>query len=424
MVYHAAGVCYLLREYRLTPSIAVAANVDGRLEVFARDASGEIWHTAESTALQHLPLGGAPRAHPVPNVPAPQLRRRLGVPTSWSDWERFGIAGAVLDCPIVVANRDGRLELFVLVGNEVWHRWQESPGRNWTDWLVLTMPVTEADGIVVAKNLDGRLEVFVGSNSRLHHTWQILPNGEWSALRPVSLLSSPDVEEIPAVVRSAGGCLQVFMRAGDGIWSTKQNVSINGWLPWHDLGEPQSHLYGDVSANHSPTAAVNEDGRVEVFVVSSAQPNLGSGNPDCGLWHRRQQASGVNFDSWELMNHTGLAGDGFKFLGQVTVLANKDGRLEIFGQTGDCGVVHSWQTQPNGGWSAFEYMGLIGHSQVKNRHGQEDAVPIVGLCAADGCLELFAADAKGMLVHSFQLVPGGTWSAWHPMNVPAAMFST
>jgi hypothetical protein len=89
--------------------LTVGSNADGRLELFASDPRGEVWHIWQTA----------------PN----------GI---WSSWASLG--GEPFHAPLVGRNEDGRLEIFVegrtstnpASASGVWHRWQTTPGGGWS----------------------------------------------------------------------------------------------------------------------------------------------------------------------------------------------------------------------------------------------------------------------------------------------------
>jgi GH25 family lysozyme M1 (1,4-beta-N-acetylmuramidase) len=91
---------------------------------------------------------------------------------------------------------------------------------------------------------------------------------------------------------------------------------------------------------------------------------------------------------------TGSKSDGFPMSRRV--IANGDGRLELFARAPDDAVWHSWQKAPNDGWSGWGSLG-----------GQTTARPVAS-ADADGRLEAFVI-VGGKLFHTFQLSGGGGW---------------
>ena len=94
---------------------ALAAGVDGRLELFICGADRQLWHIWQTT-----PGGG------------------------WSPWTSHGrppqvdptAPAGVWETPALALNSERRLELLV-VGTDgaLWHIWQTAPGQGWSDWL-------------------------------------------------------------------------------------------------------------------------------------------------------------------------------------------------------------------------------------------------------------------------------------------------
>jgi photosystem II stability/assembly factor-like uncharacterized protein len=89
----------------------VAQNADGRLEVFASELNGSVWHL-----WQTAPSAG------------------------WSGWDNLG--GEPTNDVGIGQNADGRLEIFAEARaatgpHPLWHRWQVAPGGPWSvseDW--------------------------------------------------------------------------------------------------------------------------------------------------------------------------------------------------------------------------------------------------------------------------------------------------
>jgi hypothetical protein len=297
--------------------LALGENGDGRLELFVREglmSSGVAWH-----AWQEVPpatgwaawdtLGSPPGG--LANVTAEVGRDADGrlevfafasdgalwhiwqqAAGGWSGWHSLGTPSGLFPFGLaVVAAADGRLAVFVVVlGGTLWRRQQSAdPAIGWDDWEDLGMPAgVPLTGVSVGRNADGRLEAFsVGATLDVWHRWETAPNG--------------------------------------------------GWSGWSSLGTPAPALLLD-----RPVVATNADGRLELFTVARD----GGGN---AAWHAWQDGgSPTGWSAWE-----GLGGNP----GGLDVAANADGRLEVFATLGDgspggaTGVLHRWQTTPNGGWS-------------------------------------------------------------------------
>jgi hypothetical protein len=143
-------------------SISAAINGDGRLEVFGANA--------------HQPNGQN-------NI---YNRWQTSPGGSWSNWA--AIAGYLTGVS-ATTNADGRLEVFgvnehVPDGqNNVFHKWQRTPGTSWSNWTVIPGYLTS---IGAGRNADGRLEIW-GANGHqpngqndIYNAWQQTPSGSIS----------------------------------------------------------------------------------------------------------------------------------------------------------------------------------------------------------------------------------------------------
>jgi len=305
----------------------------------------------------------------------------------FNEWQSLG--GAVRsDSELsVIRNSDGRLGLFVVgTGNDLWHRWQTSPGSSgtWSAFVSLGGTIKGDTNPVVISNSDGRLEVFVvGINNQLYHKWQTAPGSStWSAF--VSLGGTVKDNSNPAVVRNSDGRLEVFVVGINNQlyhkWQTAPGSST--WSGFTNLG-------GTIGPDTSPTVARNSDGRLEVFVV-------GTNN---GLWHRWQTAPGSS--SWSAF--VSLGGT-INANTDAEAISNSDGRLEVFVIGTNNQLYHKWQTSAGGTtWSAFVSLG----EAVK-----DNSNPAV-VRDSDGRLEVFVAGINNQLYHKWQTAPGSsTWSAF------------
>ena len=75
------------------------------------------------------------------------------------------VRSGVTAIPIVAANSDGRLEVFVVSGtnNQVFHKWQNFAGSStsWSSYQSLGGSLAPNSGPIITSNSDGRLELFV-----------------------------------------------------------------------------------------------------------------------------------------------------------------------------------------------------------------------------------------------------------------------
>lgn len=316
---------------KVSDAPAVGRNPDGRLEVFAVGAKGNL-----ETIFQSSPGG------------------------KWSDW--YSLGGNFDGRPASINNQDGRLEVFVRnASGAIEHAWQDAPNGKIGAWH--TWSGAMSSDPAVAKNHDGRLEVFaVGTDGAVHHAWQTAANGGWSSFASlgkagggfleVSAVRADDdhlralargkdghiylaaqqsnkwstwtslggsAESAPAVVLAKTGQLALFVRGSNGhLMHTWENSAGGTWASWISLG-------GTV---YEPAAALDLDGRIEVFVRGT----------DKALWRTRQKEAG---GAWE-----GFTKMGGTMAGGPQAAANKDGRLEVFFRATDSTVHHVWEKSP------------------------------------------------------------------------------
>jgi GH25 family lysozyme M1 (1,4-beta-N-acetylmuramidase) len=316
----------------------VAQNDDGRLELFARAPDNAVWHDWQTAANGN-----------------------------WSGWSKLG--GGTTSNPVVSADADGRLEVFVIVGGHLYHTFQLPAGGWYSDWI------DEGDGNLVGEpaammNTNGSLEVFARNNAgALVHKWQTSANGTWGGWASLGGVLHSD----PGVGRNGDGRVEVFALGTDDrlyhIWQTAPHA---GWSSWGGFGGPT--LQG------TPHVGANADGRLEVFVT-------GSDN----LLHHIVELSG----GWSGF----LPAGSFGVIGEPAIARNGDGRLEVFARGSDGALWHLWQTAANGNWTSGS---AFGGTQLAS---SPDAAP-----NADGRLEVFWRAPGGSIQSNVQL-PGGGWSA-------------
>ncbi len=186
--------------------IAMGHNADGRLEVFALDATeGSVWHI-----WQIIPNG------------------------AFGSWQIMGDARGINGIS-VANNADGRLELFAIdnAAGLAWHNWQVSPNGNWHGWQRLF----DASGlarIAVTTNADGRLEVFATDKAagKVWHNWQVTPSGDWHGWQQLG--DAVGIGNI-AIGQNADGRLDLFATDTSGrlVWRATQSVAGAAFGPWN-----------------------------------------------------------------------------------------------------------------------------------------------------------------------------------------------
>lgn len=236
----------------------MALNADGRLEVFARQADGDIVHRWQLTVN---PDG------------------------SWSDWERLwrGMAGK----PAVVKKADGSLMIFARdAGGTLHRREQSSPNGGATKNLwnaSVTLAMNAAGDPSVATNHDGRLEVFWrGTDNALWHQYQLEASGALSHLFLIPFSLGGGIVGNPTAVTSPNGRIVVFARGLDkSIFRMEQNArnSSLDWTSWQGLG---GGLISD------PVVGAHRSGVMEVFALGL----------DAAVWSRRQSGTSGSWADW------------------------------------------------------------------------------------------------------------------------------
>jgi hypothetical protein len=291
-------------------TLDVAANKDGRLEVFGVSSSGTVWHTWQAQP------GGA----------------WVG---SWSELYTGSDKLVTLD---VAANEDGRLEVFGSNGlnnlGAFMHTWQTQPGAAWVgSWSELYSGFGPFAPVAIAANADGRLEVFGCTiNGDLRHTAQTRQGswdgGTWS---PLGADLPEPVGGRLNVASNADGHLEVFVLSVPGnIWHTAQTQPGSWDGSWSQL-PPLTDGYNIYPVTDFAVER-NGDGRLEL-VANSA---VWSSN---GTLHIGQTQSGT----WDGATWTGFYSRNDTF-GIVSMARNADGRLEVFGQSGSgSSIWHTWR---------------------------------------------------------------------------------
>ena len=302
----------------------VAANADGRLEVFAITADGTLLHR-----WQVKPNGG------------------------WSGWESLGSGFKTLD---IATNSDGRLEVFALgKDGALYQRWQSVANGGWNNsWLKTAGNYKSVDAI---DNIDGRLQAFlIGSDGAIQTRAQVVANGSWgNNTRWDGSFQSVKAE------RDADGRLDVFALGTDGVINQRWQNTVNGtWSSW----QKWAGTYKDFGVID------NADGRLELFALGTdsslyqrwqLSPNsawgsiqkLGGSYNEIDLTRSsdgRLQLYAVSSAgrlSMRAQNNPGSAWTAWTDIGSargdVIIGQNLDGRFEVFATSASGRMIHTWQ---------------------------------------------------------------------------------
>jgi hypothetical protein len=330
----------------------------------------------------------------------------------------------------VAANKDGRLEAFKGTSTGLQHKWQLTPNGRWSAWSSLGGPVHGAP--VVVTDFDGRVEAFgTASNGSLYHAWQVAPGGHWSGW--ASLGGSVSSGKF-TVFMNPDGRLEMFTANSVGVIEHQWQTTPGGqWSGWAAVGNLQvAGLVGISSIRPAGGLAL-------VMVISTSGIEWGANQVSPGgQW---SDFGPVNMDSGgnpspPMVGTPALTNDGdgpIEILssdtsgrvwydretyfegqfdqfavavgsnmpsGNLAVGRNSDGRLEVFDARSDGSVVHAWQTVAGGSWSAA--------ALLPSSIGTVSA-PLEQLADLDGRLELFAPQSGK---HNWQTKLNGPWSGW------------
>ena len=165
----------------------------------------------------------------------------LEVPLYLSQCNWWNLGGNNMSNIAVGKNQDGRLEIFGISNQIIYHKWQISYGT-WSDWCQLNSVATSTTyRISVGSNApSGRLEVFfLNSSNVVWHQWQIAANSAWD--NPSTLFGSNGLTLTGNGGRIAVGRaglaspnrkLAVFTTAISGVNYIQQATEDGAWNNW------------------------------------------------------------------------------------------------------------------------------------------------------------------------------------------------
>ncbi|GAA1972858.1 hypothetical protein [Kitasatospora viridis] len=335
---------------------SVGRRLDGRLEVFARRASGHLWHQAQGD-------------------------------WGWGAWDDMGTPpGTTVAGTAAVVTDDN------------------------------TATSADSGGLVQA-NADGRLELFVrGADNAIWHRAQVAPNGKaWS---PWEQLGGGPWAGAPAAVVTGSGRIALVARTPDGhLEATGQKqpgtqhnaLPPDNWTAWTDLGG------GYVSNPALATSTYVEDaahpGKHPTGSLLQAVANRSDHHP----WIVAQSKPGNTAHpggTWDVDHPFDL---GLNLTGPPVVAATSDGRLSVFGPDANHDVVSRSQTlspvpdtDPTGIW-AGDWAHLTGANANTLTVTRTTSGAFTLLAVDTASNKLFARD---QLAAGTSTSPSGTWLDW------------
>ncbi len=303
---------------------------------------------------------------------------------SWSNWTSLG--GSWPGQPSVGMNADGHLEVFIVGGQgqsgaTLFHAWQTSPGSSsWTGWVALagTWPTGNP---AVSRNLAGGLEVFMrGQDTNLYHAWQSTPGNSSSYIgwQPMGGYWNSD----PVVANNADGSLQVFMIGENRELYYNQESPQGAWSGWVSLG-------GSWPGQLAVT--LNNQRELEVFVVGDQGPN------EAYLFHMWQTSPGSS--TWLSGGWVNLPG--YWPAGNPAVIQNAGNSLmDVFSPADNGSLSHDWETST---WNGPQSLG-------GNFIGQ----PALAINLPGG-IEVFMLGTDGQIYHTWETTPGDSshYTSWY-----------
>jgi hypothetical protein len=349
---------------------------------------------------------------------------------SWSGWNSLG--GGISGAPTAIMNLDGRLEIFALGGgNAIYHNYQTSPSGGWSGWTWMGGSLQQAPAVVM--NADGRLELFGwGTDSALWHAWQqtAANSSSWSGWASLG----GGIYANPAVNINSDGRLEVVvLGGGNAIWHIWQTSAGGAWSSYNYLG-------GNMAPGVPLAIGANADGRLEIFaqdtlhrIEHTFEQTAGNSSSYTSWTTFGQVPGGVSSAPAAISDYegrlyvfvTGIIGPWTYYFSQVSpgvwgnevglvgaisspaVTQNQDGRIEVFGVAAGGVVYHSWQTTPGGSFSGWASLG-----------GTLSSSTVSAVMNMNGTLEIFGEWSNAAGYHDWQTTVGGGDAPVEPTPKP------
>jgi hypothetical protein len=279
-----------------------AAVSDGTTSyVFARDADGDLFQTnndARASAWANRAWGHF-RGHRIAGSPAALLDRLHG-------W------------PYVVARcTDGRIRCITLA------RAHNRPGH-FGDWEQLpALPEVPLGDPALAVGGDNLLHIFVRCADQSIWTIAQPRDKGWNWTGAWTRAGAGRVSGDPSVARHEDGHLEAFARGSDNrLWHAWQEGG-GAWTAWRALGAAEYELAG----------------------ATVPEPMVGGGGVALAVRDAASRVHIVRFGHERRWHDIALSGSNLSTVGDPTLGASADGRLELFSKASHDLVTHRWENR-------------------------------------------------------------------------------
>jgi hypothetical protein len=327
-------------------ALDIGHHADGRVEMFATAASGEVQNEYETTpngawsGLNSFASAGTAdttavgihedgRMEVFAVTPSGGIENKYETVAdgAWSGWNDFGPSGTVTS--IAVARHvDDRLEVFAVMSDgSVENKYETTPDGAWSTWNDFA-PAGTATSLTVGLHADGRMEVFaITPSDGIDNKYEETPGGTWSAWND---FASAGTATSLTIGMHADGRMEIFaVTPSGGIENDFETVADGAWSGFNDFGPSGSTVTSVALGWHA-------DGRLEVFAVLSdgSVENDFETVPD-GAWSGWNDFASAGTASWlEVTNHI-------------------NGRMEVFAVTSTGAIENKYETVPDGAWSGW-----------------------------------------------------------------------
>jgi hypothetical protein len=292
-------------QFRGSSAVVPVLNINGNLEIFAVDTSGQYFMNAWNT----------------------------GEGTAWSSWAQIGSSGYVGN-PAVLGRPDGGVEAFVhtTAGGSVAHFSRPTFS---SPWASSDLGGSIGSDPTVILNTNNYVQVFaVDGSGNLVNRWNTGPGTAWNSGGWVGITGGSGCSGRPAAVVRADGGVEVFVRrSSDGV--VKHFYHPNFSATWSNDTLNSGVTYG---SNLSAVENAGPNHQMEVFGITAA------GN----LWHVSNSGPGTSWGSWSQIT-TGTA-----LFSDPCAMVNANGSVEVFARIASNNALgHVWNSGAGTAWGTF-----------------------------------------------------------------------